>query len=218
MSAMLKIMFTLALVFGSTFVALNATGLITVEKIENLLTMLQEINMIYIALLIVVMLFADLFIAVPTLSVIILGGFFIGPIYGALSAITGLVFAGVCGYLISRKYGYLLINVLIHDKAKREEAAELFNRYGAVVILLSRAMPMLPEVSACMAGMTKTPFLKFFLLWMISITPYAFIASYAGSISSLENPKPAIFTAIGLALFFWSSWFVFNLYRKRHQA
>ena len=215
MSALLKIMVTLGVFFASTFIILNATGVVSVEKIEALLASLKQIHVIYVALLIIALLFADLVFSVPTLTVMMLGGYFIGPVYAALSAITGLVLAGVCGYVISRKYGYVLINVLVRDEEKRGEAAELFQRYGAVIILLSRAMPMLPEVSACMAGMTKIPFLKFITLWLISIVPYAFIASYAGSISSLDNPKPALFTAIGFALFFWTSWFVFDRYRKK---
>jgi len=57
------------------------------------------------------------------------------------------------------------------------------------------------------------PFLKFILAWIISSYPYVTIAAYAGSISSLDNTKPAIFTAIVLSAFFWISWIIFLKYK-----
>ncbi|AOT10240.1 hypothetical protein S4054249_10895 [Pseudoalteromonas luteoviolacea] len=54
------------------------------------------------------------------------------------------------------------------------------------------------------------PFMKFITYWMISTFPYACIAAYAGSISTVENPKPAIYAAIGLTGFFWVCWWVFS--------
>lgn len=210
MKSLLKVMFFLAICFASTFVLLKSTGLITVEKIETWLQLAQDANPLYIGFIVAGLLFADLFIAVPTLTVMILGGFFLGPIYGALAAFLGLLFAGVCGYLISRKYGEILLKFLIRDESKREQAKATFIANGGVVILLSRAVPILPEVSACMAGMTRMPFPKFILLWLTSTVPYAIIASYAGSISTVEDPMPAILTAIGLTAFFWLGWFIFR--------
>jgi len=47
------------------------------------------------------------------------------------------------------------------------------------------------------------PFSKFLVTWSISSVPYVLIASYAGSISSINNPKPAIYTTIGLSALLW---------------
>ncbi|TQV89347.1 TVP38/TMEM64 family protein [Aliikangiella coralliicola] len=210
MKALLKVMFTLALFFALTFVILKATGLITVEKIKFWLEEAKNTDPLYVAAIIVALLFADLFVAVPTLTVIILGGYFLGPAAGAISAIIGLFFAGICGFGLSAKFGEKLVSFLIKDRDKRDKAMETFQNHGPVVILLSRAVPILPEVSACMAGMTRMPFIKFLLLWLLSTIPYATIASYAGSISTFENPSPALFTAIGLTIFLWSVWFGFH--------
>ncbi len=214
MKALLKIMLTLALVFASTFIILKSTGLITVEKIQVWLEMAKNANPVYVAFIICSLLFADLFIAVPTLTVMILGGYFLGPVYGAIAAITGLFFAGTCGYGLSAKYGDKLMNFLIKDQYKRDDAIRTFQNHGAIVILLSRAVPILPEVSACMAGMTRMPLAKFLMLWLISTIPYAIIASYAGAISTLENPKPAVITAISLTAFFWAGWLVFRKFNR----
>ena len=210
MKSLLKIFFVLALFFTSTLVLLHTTGVVTFDKIRLWIEQAQEADPIYAALLVVGLLLVDLFIAVPSTTVVLAGGYFLGPIYGALAAATGLLLAGVVGYAISRRYGDILVNFLIRDEEQRAEAIETFRTYGGVVILVSRAMPLLPESCACMAGMTRMPFGKFLLLWCISTVPYAVIASYAGSVSTLENPLPAILTAIGLSAFFWLAGFFFK--------
>ena len=82
-------MLTLALFFASTFIILKSTGMITVEKIELWLEMAKTANPLYVGAIIAGLLFADLFVAVPTLTVMILGGFFLGPIYGAIAGVIG---------------------------------------------------------------------------------------------------------------------------------
>lgn len=214
MKSLLKIVFALWLFFTSLLLLLKLTGLVTVEKIKAWIDAAQGADPIYAALLVTGLLCVDLFLAIPTLAVVILGGYFLGPIHGALAALTGLLLAGSLGYGISRRYGDSLLNFLIRDENERAEAVELFRNHGTVVILLSRAMPLLPEVCACMAGLTRMPFPRFLLLWLVSAAPYAVIASYAGSVSTLENPLPAILSAVGLTGFFWLAGFA--LKKRRH--
>ncbi|TBR41941.1 DedA family protein [Marinomonas agarivorans] len=214
MKSLLKAMLGLALFFASTFVLLNFSGVLTVAKIESWLAFAQTVNPIVVATLVSFLLFIDLFIAMPTLTVMIIGGYFLGWQLGALAAISGIFLAGVCGYGLSAKYGDRMIALLIKDPVKRIEATTTYQQHGPVIILLSRAMPILPEVSACMAGMTKMPFGKFLAFWLISTVPYTLIATYAGSISTLENPKPAIFAAIGLTSAVWFGWFVFKRIKR----
>ena len=208
MKPLIKLMLTLGLAFATTFLLLNATGVVTVAKIETWLTLARDADPLWVAPIIALLLFVDLIISVPTLATITLSGYFLGPVIGALAGIVGLVMAGLGGYTVSRRYGDLLLKLVFKDEAKRMEAVATFQEHGAVVILLSRASPILPEVSACMAGMTRMPLGKFLILWLASSVPYAVIAAYAGSISSLDNPQPAIFAAIGLMSFLWISWLV----------
>jgi hypothetical protein len=58
-------------------------------------------------------------------------------------------------------------------------------------------------------------FMTFLALWSMNVIPYCLIVAYAGSISTLDDPQPAIFTAIGLSVFFWSGWAIFNRRRNR---
>lgn len=218
MKPLIKIMLTLGLAFATTFLLLNATGVVTVAKIETWLTLARDADPLWVAPIIALLLFVDLIISVPTLATITLSGYFLGPVVGALAGIAGLVMAGLGGYCMSHRYGDLLLKVVIKEEAKRSDAVATFQEHGAVVILLSRASPMLPEVCACMAGMTRMPLGKFLVLWLASSVPYAAIAAYAGSISSLDNPHPAIFAAIGLMSFLWLSWLVVRRRGQKRQG
>lgn len=218
MKPLIKIMLTLGLAFATTFLLLNATGVVTVAKIETWLTLARDADPLWVAPIIALLLFVDLIISVPTLATITLSGYFLGPVVGALAGIAGLVMAGLGGYCMSHRYGDLLLKVVIKEEAKRSDAVATFQEHGAVVILLSRASPMLPEVCACMAGMTRMPLGKFLVLWLASSVPYAAIAAYAGSISSLDNPHPAIFAAIGLMSFLWLSWLVVRRSGQKRQG
>ena len=213
MRNLIKIMLTLGLVFALTFVVAKLTGIISVEKIQLWLETAKSTHSFYIFLIVILLLLSDIVIAVPTLTVMILSGYFLGYGYGAIASIIGVILAGISGYIISYHYGEKLEKLIIKDEKQRLESRLTFNQYGIFMILLSRAMPILPEVTACLSGITKMPFSKFILAWVASSVPYALIASYAGSISTLDNPKPAIITAIMLSVFFWSGWFIFRKFR-----
>jgi len=214
MKPLLKIFFIIAAIFGSTFVIMKISGVLTLDQIEAWLTQAKELSPFYVGGMVTLLLFADLFIAIPTLTVSILSGYFLGHMYGAVAALLGVTLAGVSGYLLSYHYGDKILKFLIKDKEQRNEAVNTFNQHGFVMILLSRAMPILPESSACLSGISKMPFTKFLTAWLLSAVPYILIATYAGSVSSLDNPKPAIFAAIGITSFFWLAWYIYHRLNK----
>lgn len=218
MRPLLKFMLVLALIFASTFLIVKFTGIITIDKIEVWLTNAKQINNYLISLIVITILFADLFIAVPTLTVMIFAGYFLGPITGALTSIIGVLVAGITGYVLSYYYGEKLLFLIIKNKQERLNATNQFKQYGFIMILLSRAMPIIPEVTACMAGVSKMPAIKFVSAWLIGSVPYAIVATYAGSVSTLDNPKPAIFSAIALSCLLWVGWYILQMVmHKNHQ-
>jgi len=208
MKTLIKIMFVLGFVFVSTFFIFRYSGLITLEKIEEWLILAQLISPYYVIFIVIVLLCTDLFISIPTMVVMVSSGYFLGATIGAFSSIVGLILCGCIGYGLSFKYGSRLLRFFINDESKIVDAEEAFLKHGFVIILLSRAVPTLPEVAACMAGATNMPFLKFIGPWMLSIIPSALIASYAGSVSSPENLKPAIFAVLGLTGCLWFGWLI----------
>ncbi|MER2492994.1 TVP38/TMEM64 family protein [Catenovulum sediminis] len=215
MKALFKIIFIMAACFAATFLLVKFTGVLTITQIESWLIQAKTLSPIYVSTIVILLLFADLFIAVPTLTITILSGYFLGYTYGVMAAITGVTLAGIVGYLLSKRYGSSILQYIVADEEKRNEAVYLFHQHGFAMILLSRAMPILPEVSTCLAGMTQMKFRKFITAWLLSALPYISIAVYAGSVSTLENPKPAIFTAIALSLILWFSWFIYHQVKKK---
>lgn len=214
MKTLVKLFLTIAGVFASTFMLLKLSGGLTVDDIRAWLEAAKSVSPVYIGLVVASLLFADLFIAVPTLTVCLLSGYFLGFSYGLAFNIIGVTAAGIAGYLISRSVGRALLEKVIHDPVKLEEMETTFDKHGFAMILMSRALPILPEATACLAGFTHMQTWKFLLAWMISSLPYAAIAAYAGSISSIDDPKPAIFTAIGLSVLLWGAWMVFLKFKN----
>jgi len=213
--ALIKLILVLAAIFASTFILAKLTGIISVEKIELWLTAAKNIDTFMLSALIVMLLFSDLFIAVPTLTVMILSGYFLGHMNGAITSIIGVMLAGITGYILSSIFGHKLENLIVKDSQQRLELREQFTRYGLLMIIFSRAIPILPEITACLSGLTKMPFTKFLFAWTVSSVPYAVIATYSGSISSVENPKPAIITAVALTVIMWFAWFVIKRISKK---
>ncbi|BCL69478.1 hypothetical protein TUMSATVNIG1_14270 [Vibrio nigripulchritudo] len=218
MKALIRIMLVVALAFASTFIILKVAGVLSVEQIEGWLTYAQSLSPIYVGGTTVLLLFADLFVAMPTLTITILSGFFLGQWYGAVAAILGMMLAGTIGYLLGNRFGDRLLNVLIKDTKQIEEAKSAFQKHGFVMILLSRAVPILPEVTACLAGMTGMKFSRFIVAWSISTIPYCLIAVYSGSISSLDDPKPAIITAVLMTSGLWLGWYMFRRFKLKRSV
>lgn len=214
MRSLIKLILMLSLFFATTFIVAKVTGFMTLAQLEDWLEYAKNMNALYLMALVALLLFADLFIAVPTLSIMMLSGYFLGHTGGALASITGVMLAGVSGYTLSYFYGEKIERIIIKDAQQRHEMRLQFDRYGVFMILLSRAMPILPEVSACISGVTRMPFLKFIAAWSASSVPYVLIATYAGSISSIDNLKPAIITAITLSLLFMLAWMIFKKHYK----
>ncbi len=215
MKTLIKLFLIIAAFFGSTFVVIKIFDLITVDDIRVWLEAAKDISPLYIGLLVSALLFADLFIAVPTMTVCILSGYFLGAGFGALFSIIGVTVAGITGHLLSRSAGRTLLKKFVREPKELQDMETTFQQHGFVIILISRALPILPETATCLSGLTRMPISKFLLAWVISSYPYVAIATYAGSVSSIDDPKPAIFTAIALSAFFWVSWIVFLKYKAR---
>ncbi len=212
MKHIIKIIAIFIVIFSLIFLLIKFTGVLTLTQIEGWLIQAKALSPFYVGLIIALLLFADLFITVPTLTVISLSGYFLGHSYGALAAFIGIMSAGITGYVLSRYFGDAMLGIFVKNEMERNEVITSFQQHGFVMILLARALPMLPETTACLSGMTRMSFNKFLVAWMISSVPYILVASYAGSISSINDPTPAIFTAIGLSILLWGCWLFY--YRK----
>tara|TARA_R110000772_G_scaffold61838_7_gene139137 strand:- start:953 stop:1621 length:669 start_codon:yes stop_codon:yes gene_type:complete len=208
MKTLLKVMLTIGALFASTFIIGRALGILTEDNVRSWLELASMLSAATVIAVVVGLLFIDLFIAVPTLTIIILGGYFLGFELGLLAAIVGSALAAFVGYAICHRWGDPALAKVVRDEQQRSEMREAFKAHGPGMILLARAAPILPEVTACMAGITRMPLTKFSLFWAIGTLPYVTIAAYAGSVSTLDNPMPAIYAALGLYAVMWMGWYI----------
>ena len=215
MKQLIRLIVIFAAIFGSTFLIAKLTGFLETDQITGWLVEAKESSSMLVGIIVTVLLAADLFIAVPTLSLTILSGYFLGFGWAIFYSLFGMILAGVVGYWLSRLFGERILCFLIKDQTKRNEVIASFERHGFTMILLSRAVPILPEVTACLSGLTGMSFFKFLSAWLISSIPYVLIATYFGSISTLDDPKPAILAAVGITSFLWICWYLFSIKQKK---
>ncbi len=209
MKLLIKSILILATIFTTTLLIIKFSGVLTVEDIKEIFATLKSQPSYILGALIVLLLFVDLFIAVPTMTIIILAGYFIGFELAVFYTFLGLFSASFTGYFLSRKHGKKILDKLSSDEEQKLEMTELFNKYGVLVLILSRAVPMLPEISSCLAGTCKMSFKRFFFAWSLGTIPYLCVIAYAGSISKLDDPMPAIYAALGVTFVFWFLWLIF---------
>lgn len=215
MKLLIKTILILASIFTITLLTIKFSGILTVDDIKEIFANLKSQPSYILGSIIVLLLFVDLFIAVPTMTIIILAGYFIGFELALLYTTIGLLSASLTGYFLSKKYGMKVLDKLSSNEEQKQEMTDLFNKYGVLVLVLSRAVPMLPEISSCLAGTCNMSLKRFLLAWFLGTIPYVCVIAYAGSISNLDNPMPAIYAALGITILFWFIWMVFMRINKR---
>lgn len=151
----------------------------------------------------IALLMADLLLPIPgTIVMSALGavyGFWIG---GLLSAI-GSMLAGMSGYGVGRFFKESFAKRWLGEK-DFEKGKSLFERGGAWVVAMSRALPILPEVLACMAGLLRMPFGKFVIALACGSIPMGFLFAWIGAIGR-EQPAWGFAFSIGVPAVLWST-------------
>ena len=200
---------SLALFFVLLLVVARVFNWMTVEQIEQWLYSAQNLSPLYLAVIVISLLITDLVFSIPTMTVSMLAGYFLGLPLGLLCSFLGLMLAGTVGYLVSRLLGQSVLNVLLPDLEQQTQFKLTFKKHGFLMIVLSRAVPILPEICACIAGSTQMKFFRFLSAWCICSLPYAFITTYAGSVSTLKDPSPAIIVMALIWGSLWIAWYFF---------
>jgi uncharacterized membrane protein YdjX (TVP38/TMEM64 family) len=156
--------------------------------------------------LVIGILAVDSVLAVPTITTVLAAGYLLGPSWGALASFLGMMSAGSICYWGGRAWG-------ASRWLKRRAVDELELRggereVGAAALLIARAAPMLPEALSAMAGSRRMRAARYYLYFGLGNLPFAILLSYAGSVSTLERPWPAVAAALvvpaaGAAFMLW---------------
>mgnify|MGYP002780987879 CR=1 FL=1 len=212
MKDLLKVAAVLALAFALTLPLLRGTGLITEDSVRAFLESAHQIDAGWFALIVILLLLFDLFVAIPTMTTILIAGYFMGPVLGGLASAAGLMLLGTTGYGLGRRLGRPVLLRLFKDERRIADVETAFRRNDLLVLFACQALPILPEVSACLAGVSRMPFSRFCFGFGVGVIPFAFIVAWAGSASTLAAPSPAIYTAIGVSVTLLLVW---TLLRRR---
>lgn len=97
---------------------------------------------------------SDLVLPVPAPAVMAALGMVYGPVLGGLIGGTGSFLAGMTAYGGCRLLGPRAARFLVGE-ANLVRLARFFARVGLWAVVLSRWMPLMPEVLACLAGLSR---------------------------------------------------------------
>ena len=147
------------------------------------------------------LLVSDLFLPVPATPIMSALGFVYGTAVGGLVGAAGAFLSGSLAYLLCRKLGEKAA-LRILGPEDLDKGRRLFSSAGGWIIALSRWLPILPEVTSCLAGLTRMPARKFFLSLACGCLPMAFAFAWIGA-QGKANPQWAIGLSVALPVIFW---------------
>ena len=78
----------------------------------------------------------------------------------------------------------------------------LFRRSGGWIVVVSRWLPVLPEVISCMAGLTRMPWPRFVIALVCGSAPPAFVFAFLGQAGS-HHPGLALAVSAIVAPVLW---------------
>lgn len=148
------------------------------------------------------LLVADLLLPVPATGVMsALGtvyGFWLGWLIGA----TGSAMAGLIGYGLARLGGSRLASRIAGEK-ELEEFRHIFDQYGGTAIIASRALPVLPEVMALLAGLARMRLAMFLAAILVGTIPVSGLFAWWGSTAGSSAPGISLAVAVFVPLVIW---------------
>lgn len=147
------------------------------------------------------LLVGDVVLPVPGTVVMSALGWIYGAIVGGLIAAAGSVCAGLMGYGLCRAMGEGVARRLLGD-LDFEKGKVLFGRGGAWMVVLSRALPILPEAVACTAGLVRMPFGRFFGALVCGSAPMGFLFAWIGA-EGRDAPGWALGFSLLVPAVFW---------------
>ena len=149
----------------------------------------------------VLLLISDLVLPIPATAVMAALGFIYGPLTGGLLATLGGFLSGALAYQLCRWFGRPAAARLLRPQ-DLADGERLFARAGGWLVVLSRWLPVFPEVIACMAGLARMPPRAFFAALACGAAPLGFVFAAIGH-AGTDHPVLAIVLSAGLPPLLW---------------
>ncbi|MCM8533894.1 MAG: VTT domain-containing protein [Lentisphaeraceae bacterium] len=157
------------------------------------------------------LMFSDLLLPIPASGIMSAIGSIYGFTLGFLINFLGSFGSGLFAYFIARKFGKKASEKVCspHDL---EEFKSYFDKYGSYAIIISRLLPILPEVLAITAGLTKMDFKKFTLSLFLGTTAVSILFTTIG-VKNKSAPTVGILLSVVIPLLLWIS--ISKYHKKR---
>ncbi len=149
------------------------------------------------------LLVADLVLPVPATGVMSALGTVYGFWAGWLIGATGSALAGVVGYAAVRIGGDRIAARLAGPEEMRDFRS-LFDRWGGLAIIASRALPILPEVMAVLAGLAGMRFRLFLAAMLAGTIPVSGLYAWWGSYAGATAPGTSFLIAVIVPVIAWA--------------
>lgn len=148
----------------------------------------------------------DLFLPVPSSVVMILSGVAFGVPLGAALAFAGSLVGNLVGFEITRRYGHAVAARFVSEEELQRLRA-LFERNGAIVVVITRPVPVVMETTSLVAGLSNMRRSTFVLASAIGTVPVAILYAYAGAVSrAAGNAVPAVVILLAVGGGAWLLW------------
>lgn len=149
----------------------------------------------------ILLLASDLVLPVPGTVVVSALGYVYGTLLGGVVATIGLMAAGLLGYGLGRMFGERFARRWLGDR-DFEMGRRLFECGGGWVVALSRALPILPEVISCTAGLVRMPFRRFVTALACGSVPMGFLFAAIGR-TGRDAPGWAFALSLAIPAVLW---------------
>lgn len=157
----------------------------------------SRVPRVIVASAVVLLLFGDIFLPVPSSFVSAGAVALLGPVLGGFSVWLGMSLGAFCGFFLGRSGGVAAARLVVGER-ELERAERMMRRFGGWVIVLCRGVPVLAEASTLLAGATRMPFGWFSLLCLAA---NAGIAAAYGWLSYLGSSETmALFVPFALGV------------------
>lgn len=108
----------------------------------------------------IALLAADILLPLPASGIMAALGVLFGPIMGGVIAALGNWLSGAIAFVVCRRIGRPAMQRIAGGEALKIDEAR-FKRFGVFFVAGSRALPVLPEITACLAGLYAMPWSRF---------------------------------------------------------
>ncbi|MCB1094729.1 MAG: VTT domain-containing protein [Verrucomicrobiae bacterium] len=160
----------------------------------------------------IMLLASDLVLPIPSTVVFTALGILYGPWLGGLIGTVGFALGGFIAYGACRGFGERIAQRLLGDR-DYQRGRQLFEKAGGWIVVLSRWLPVLPEVISCIAGLTRMPVAQYSIALICGSAPVAFAFAVLGH-AGRDQPMLAVIASMVMAPILW---FVAGKIVKRHE-